>query len=172
MSLFHQISIETNLNPVFMTAMEMLDDENYLGADGRHLFVCQKNRYNDCTAIKLLLLHVQCMCEHSYITSIEWSMLYCVGQCIANKSAASVYILPTLHVWPRIELFYLIATCIHVCTMYTCVILLSFTVKQPLSRIFCTCYNHHVYTLEIMSTLFTTVLCSVSFLLCMCDMLL
>ena len=117
MSLFHQISIETNLNPVFMTAMEMLDDENYLGADGRHLFVCQKNRYNDCIAIKLLLLHVQCMCEHSYITSIEWSMLYCVGQYIANKSAASVYILPTLHVWPRIELFYLMATCI---CMYTC----------------------------------------------------
>ena len=27
-----------------MTAMEMIDDENFLGADGRHIFICQKNR--------------------------------------------------------------------------------------------------------------------------------
>jgi DNA damage-binding protein 1 len=42
-SVLEEISVETSLNPVFMTAMEMIDDENYLGADGRHIFVCQKN---------------------------------------------------------------------------------------------------------------------------------
>jgi DNA damage-binding protein 1 len=38
-----EISLDTSLNPVFMTAIEMIDDETYLGADGRHLFICQKN---------------------------------------------------------------------------------------------------------------------------------
>ena len=36
--------MDTKLNPVFLTAIEMIDDENYIGADGRHVFVCQKNR--------------------------------------------------------------------------------------------------------------------------------
>lgn len=40
---FEEISMDTTLNPVFMTAIEMVDDETYLGADGRHLFICQKN---------------------------------------------------------------------------------------------------------------------------------
>ena len=40
-----QTSMDTSLNPVFLTAIEMVDDENYLGSDGRHLFICQKNRY-------------------------------------------------------------------------------------------------------------------------------
>ena len=30
---------------MFLTAVEMIDDENYIGADGRNLFVCQKNKY-------------------------------------------------------------------------------------------------------------------------------
>eukprot|EP00731_Ephydatia_muelleri_P033595 Em0033g11a len=38
-----EISMDTKLNPVFLTAIEMIDDENYIGADGRHVFVCQKN---------------------------------------------------------------------------------------------------------------------------------
>ena len=36
--------MDINLNPVFLTAIEMIDDEVFLGADGRHVFVCQKNR--------------------------------------------------------------------------------------------------------------------------------
>ena len=49
-----QISLDTSLNPVFMTAIEMIDDETYLGADGRHLFICQKNRSVD------VLCHLAC----------------------------------------------------------------------------------------------------------------
>lgn len=44
-----QIALDTNLNPVFLTAIEMVDDENYIGADGRHIFICQKNRYFMCS---------------------------------------------------------------------------------------------------------------------------
>ena len=40
-----EIAIDINLNPVFLSAIEMVDDENFLGADGRHVFLCQKNRY-------------------------------------------------------------------------------------------------------------------------------
>ena len=39
-----EIAMDINLNPVFLTAIEMIDDETYLGADGRHIFLCQKNR--------------------------------------------------------------------------------------------------------------------------------
>jgi len=39
-----EIAMDINLNPVFLTAIEMVDDETFLGADGRHLFLCQKNR--------------------------------------------------------------------------------------------------------------------------------
>ena len=39
-----EIAMDINLNPVFLTAVEMIDDETYLGADGRHIFLCQKNR--------------------------------------------------------------------------------------------------------------------------------
>ena len=40
-----EIAVDINLNPVFLTAIEMIDDEVFLGADGRHVFVCQKNRF-------------------------------------------------------------------------------------------------------------------------------
>ena len=40
-----EIAVDINLNPVFLTAIEMIDDEVFLGADGRHIFVCQKNRF-------------------------------------------------------------------------------------------------------------------------------
>ena len=39
-----EIAVDINLNPVFLTAIEMIDDEVFLGADGKHLFICQKNR--------------------------------------------------------------------------------------------------------------------------------
>ena len=39
-----EIAVDINLNPVFLTAIEMIDDEVFLGADGRHIFICQKNR--------------------------------------------------------------------------------------------------------------------------------
>jgi DNA damage-binding protein 1 len=55
-SVLEEISVETSLNPVFMTAMEMIDDENYLGADGRHIFVCQKNRFDEDLTYCLLVL--------------------------------------------------------------------------------------------------------------------
>ena len=38
-----EIAVDINLNPVFLTAIEMIemiDDEVFLGADGRHIFVC------------------------------------------------------------------------------------------------------------------------------------
>lgn len=38
-----ECALDTNLNPVYLTSIEMIDDENYVGADGRHVFVCQKN---------------------------------------------------------------------------------------------------------------------------------
>ena len=41
-----EIAVDINLNPVFLTAIEMIDDEVFVGADGRHIFVCQKNRYS------------------------------------------------------------------------------------------------------------------------------
>ena len=44
-----EIAMDINLNPVFLTAVEMVDDETYLGADGRHIFLCQKNRYFFCS---------------------------------------------------------------------------------------------------------------------------
>ena len=37
-----EIAMDINLNPVFLKAIEMIDDEVFLGADGRHLFICQK----------------------------------------------------------------------------------------------------------------------------------
>ncbi len=40
-----EIAMDINLNPVFLTAIEMVDDETFLGADGRHIFLCQKNRF-------------------------------------------------------------------------------------------------------------------------------
>lgn len=42
-----EVALDVNLNPVFLSAIEMIDDENFLGADGRHIFVCQKNRWPD-----------------------------------------------------------------------------------------------------------------------------
>lgn len=39
------IALDVNMNPVFLSAIEMLDDENYIGSDGRHIFICQKNTY-------------------------------------------------------------------------------------------------------------------------------
>ena len=39
-----EICIDIELNPVFLMAIEMIDDETFLGADGRHIFLCQKNR--------------------------------------------------------------------------------------------------------------------------------
>ena len=39
-----EVAIDVNLNPVFLSAIEMVDDETFLGADGRHIFICQKNR--------------------------------------------------------------------------------------------------------------------------------
>ena len=39
-----EVALDVNLNPVFLSAIAMIDDENFLGADGRHIFVCQKNR--------------------------------------------------------------------------------------------------------------------------------
>ncbi|XP_064399977.1 DNA damage-binding protein 1-like isoform X3 [Halichondria panicea] len=38
-----EIALDVNMNPSFLSAIEMLDDENYIGADGRHIFTCQKN---------------------------------------------------------------------------------------------------------------------------------
>ncbi|XP_003389315.1 PREDICTED: DNA damage-binding protein 1-like [Amphimedon queenslandica] len=38
-----EIGVDHNISPCFCTAIEMIDDENYLGADGRHIFICQKN---------------------------------------------------------------------------------------------------------------------------------
>lgn len=43
-----EIAVDINLNPVFLMAIEMIDDETYIGADGRHIFLCQKNRYISC----------------------------------------------------------------------------------------------------------------------------
>lgn len=43
-SVLEEIAIDINLNPVFLSAIEMIDDETYIGADGRHIFMCQKNR--------------------------------------------------------------------------------------------------------------------------------
>ena len=43
-SKLEEIAVDISLNPVFLTAIEMIDDEVFLGADGRHLFICQKNR--------------------------------------------------------------------------------------------------------------------------------
>ena len=60
-----QISMDTTLNPVFMTAIEMVDDETYLGADGRHLFICQKNRFNSQTCER--------ECTYTYIQkNVRW----------------------------------------------------------------------------------------------------
>ena len=39
-----EIAMDINMNPVFLSAVEMIDDENYIGADGRHVFICQKNK--------------------------------------------------------------------------------------------------------------------------------
>ena len=41
----YQIAIDTTMTPSYMTAVEMLDDETFLGADSQHLFVCQKNKW-------------------------------------------------------------------------------------------------------------------------------
>ncbi len=40
-----EIALDVNMNPAYLSAIEMLDDENYIGADGRHVFTCQKNTY-------------------------------------------------------------------------------------------------------------------------------
>ena len=48
-----EISLDVNMNPVFLSAIEMLDDENYIGADGRHVFTCQKNRCEVLTPLVL-----------------------------------------------------------------------------------------------------------------------
>lgn len=40
-----EIAMDINLNPVYLSAIDMVDDETYLGADGRHIFLCQKNRF-------------------------------------------------------------------------------------------------------------------------------
>ena len=39
-----EIAVDISLNPVFLMAIDMIDDETYVGADGRHIFLCQKNR--------------------------------------------------------------------------------------------------------------------------------
>ena len=38
-----QIGVDHNICPCFCTAIEMIDDENYIASDGRHVFICQKN---------------------------------------------------------------------------------------------------------------------------------
>ena len=37
--------MDTNLNPAMMMAIEIIDDDTFLGADSQHLFICQKNRF-------------------------------------------------------------------------------------------------------------------------------
>jgi DNA damage-binding protein 1 len=45
-----QISLDTNLSPSYMTAVEMLDHDTYLGSDSQHIFTCQKNNDATCEA--------------------------------------------------------------------------------------------------------------------------
>ncbi len=40
-----QIGTDTKVCPSFCTAIEMIDDENYIASDGRHVYICQKNTY-------------------------------------------------------------------------------------------------------------------------------
>ena len=53
-----EIAVDINLNPVFLTAIEMIDDEVFLGADGRHIFVCQKNRFVDKKIVTYFLFSI------------------------------------------------------------------------------------------------------------------
>ena len=36
--------MDTNLNPAMLMAIEIIDDDTFLGADSQHIFICQKNR--------------------------------------------------------------------------------------------------------------------------------
>lgn len=38
-----EIGIDIKVCPSFCTAIEMIDDENFIAADGRHIYICQKN---------------------------------------------------------------------------------------------------------------------------------
>ena len=51
-----EIAVDISLNPVFLMAIDMIDDETYVGADGRHIFLCQKNRYRRCWYLSACLL--------------------------------------------------------------------------------------------------------------------
>jgi len=50
-SRLEEVAIDVNLNPVFLSAIEIVDDETFLGADGRHIFICQKNRCRPCLVL-------------------------------------------------------------------------------------------------------------------------
>ncbi len=56
-----EIALDVNMNPSFLSAIEMLDDENYIGADGRHIFTCQKNT---CVKMDTLVIVFELL-EHS-----------------------------------------------------------------------------------------------------------
>ena len=77
--------MDTTLNPVFMTAIEMVDDETYLGADGRHLFICQKNRFysqtceRECTCTYILYMYSD-MPKTS--GSIRVAIVAAIGTCL------------------------------------------------------------------------------------------
>jgi len=48
--------MDTNLNPAMMMAIEIIDDDTFLGADSQHLFICQKNRFvKSCSAVTSLV---------------------------------------------------------------------------------------------------------------------
>jgi DNA damage-binding protein 1 len=41
--ILEEIAVDHNISPCFCTSIELIDDENYIACDGRHVFICQKN---------------------------------------------------------------------------------------------------------------------------------
>ena len=80
--LYVQIAIETNLNPVFMTAIEMIDDETYIGADGRHLFISQKNRFSVCV----------CVCVCVFVCVCYVCVCVCVCVCMLRVCTCACHV--------------------------------------------------------------------------------
>ncbi len=52
-----KIGTDIKVCPSFCTAIEMIDDENYVAADGRHIYICQKNTYVKYITLEKISFH-------------------------------------------------------------------------------------------------------------------
>ncbi len=83
------IALDVNMNPIFLSAIEMLDDENYIGSDGRHVFICQKNTY-----VGFIIIEYECALTTPPIGRRPWNRICCIclNRHVCTSGTMSTYL--------------------------------------------------------------------------------